>query len=106
MPMRMVSFRVSVALMGTVTIQQIRISTACGEREPNARVAPTSARNAVPRHPIRREEKEFRDTTFRQGGADYRRRYGDRSGDRAGACAGRRERGGGGTTAGKAARSD
>ena len=100
------SFRVSVALMGTATIQQIRISTACGEREPNARVAPTSARNAVPRHPIRREEKEFRDTTFRQGGADYRRRYRHWSSDRAGVCAGRGKRDGGGKTVGEIARGD
>ncbi len=60
-------------------------------REPDARVARTrTARGiAVPRHPIRRGDGEFRDTTFRQGGADHRRRYGDRASDHPGVCAGR-----------------
>ncbi len=64
---------------------------------------PTPRGDAVPRHPIRRGDKEFRDTAFRQGGADHRRRYGDRASDRSGVCAGRRERDGGGKKAGKAA---
>src|SRR5712692_892781 len=46
--------------------------------------------------PIRRGDREFRDTTFWQGGASYGRRYGDRSSDRPGICTGRRERGRGG----------
>src|SRR5713226_6188979 len=77
------------------------------DREPNARVARTAwdMRRQCDA-PIRRGNGEIRDTTFWQGGADYRRRYWDRASDRAGVCAGRRERGRGRTTVGKASRGD
>src|SRR5712692_2280804 len=77
------------------------------DREPNARVARTAwdTRRQCDA-PIRRGNGEIRDTTFWQGGADYRRRDGDWASDRAGICAGRRERGSGGPTVGKASRGD
>src|SRR5712692_2662919 len=77
------------------------------DREPNARVARTAwdMRRQCDA-PIRRGNGEIRDTTFWQGGADYRRRYWDRASDRAGVCAGRREPGRGRTTVGKASRGD
>src|SRR5260370_30452290 len=56
--------------------------------------------------PIRRGNGEIRDTTFWQGGSDYRRRDGDRTSDCAGVCEGRRECGGGGGSSGKTTRGD
>src|SRR6266446_3215995 len=81
---------------------QIRRLAGRGNRMLESR-PPEPRRNAAPRHPIRREENEFRDTTFRQGGVDYRRRYGHRASDRAGVYARRRKRDGGGKTIGKVA---
>src|SRR5437899_12775125 len=91
--------------MRAATIQQFGFRRLAGEatRMLESR-PPAPRRNTVPQHPIRREEKEFRDTTFRQGAADYRRRHRHWASNRAGVYAGRRERDSGGTVAGKAPR--
>src|SRR5258706_121789 len=83
------------------------MAAACRRGEPDARVAPT-AWDTKRRcdAPIRRGDREIRDTTFRQGGTNHRRRYRDRSSDRAGVCAGRRGRSRGGTKTREASRGD
>src|SRR5258706_16386105 len=83
------------------------MAAACRRGEPDARVAPT-AWDTKRRcdAPIRRGDREIRDTTFRQGGTNHRRRYGDRSSDRAGVYAGRRERSRGGAKGREASRGD
>src|SRR2546425_9444137 len=88
--------------MRAATIQQFGFRRLAGEatRMLESR-PPAPRRNTVPQHPIRREEKEFRDTTFRQGGADYRRRHRHWASNRAGVYAGRRERDSGGEGGGK-----
>src|SRR5438046_10008239 len=93
--------------MRAATIQQFGFRRLAGEatRMLESR-PPAPRRNTVPQHPIRREEKEFRDTTFRQGGADYRRRQRHWTSDRAGVCAGRGKREGGGKTVGERRRGD
>src|SRR6266403_1020826 len=107
MPMRMGVFSSLRRANGSRYDTTDLISAACGDREPNARVAPTAPRhNALPRHPIRREEKESRDTTFRQGGTDYGWRYGHWAGNCHGVCAGGRKPDRGGTKIGKTARGD
>src|SRR5256885_14847584 len=88
--------------MRAATIQQFGFRRLAGEatRMLESR-PPAPRRNTVPQHPIRREEKEFRDTTFRQGGADYRRRHRHWASNRAGVYAGRRERDSGGEGGGE-----
>src|SRR5712692_2082954 len=56
--------------------------------------------------PIRRGNGEIRDTTLWESSVDYWLWDGNRASDRAGVCAGRRERGRGGTTIGEIARGD